>query len=244
MSTQVRHQQARVRLSAPHVAVGVLSRDGGAQAAFINHLDGQCRHLRMSLKRKQGWHAVYVCEPEPGLGGRRYDELHMLLTSPDDITLFGYEMDSACILHVHHIGNRIGVACPGARHYQWRSLEAAADFLAKHYVAREQSMLLADRSDEMNWFGVELAGCAIEIQHQTISAGLSELLTQLPTEEPGSWLFTQLTIRADTAFTVSALAFIKTRLFIQLGVESEIYLLLSENFSGCALTWLGYRCAG
>jgi hypothetical protein len=222
----------------PRVAVGVLSSDAQCQDMFIRRLNWHSCNLMTLQGREQSQHEFSGCTVESRLTGRRYDELHVLLTAIESASVVVELLPFACVVHIHHLGASVPLEHSGARQYQWPSLEDAAQFFAKLYAARECSLLVVDRSDELSWVDEGL------VNRSALSAGrdcvqaLERLMPQLVAEPAWRVRQPQLIVETTPHSSMATLAYLQARVRGHLGLEPQIHLLLSESYPECQLTWL------
>ncbi len=220
------------------VTVGVLSSDASCQDLFLRRLNWHSCNLMTLQGREQSRHEFSGCTVESRSTGRRYDELHVLLTAIESAPVVEELLPFAGVVHVHHLGASVPLEHSGARQYQWPSLEEAAQFFAKLYTARECSLLVVDRSDELSWVDEGL------VNRSSFSAGrdcvqaLERLMPQLVAEPAWCVRQPQLIVETTPHGSIATLVYLQARARRGLGLEPQIHLLLSESYPECQLTWL------
>lgn len=220
------------------VTVGVLSSDASCQDLFLLRLNWHSCNLMALQGREQSRHEFSGCTVESRSTGRRYDELHVLLTAVESASDIEALLPFASVVHVHHLGASVPLERSGARQYQWSSLEEAAHFFAKLYTARECSLLGVDRSDELSWVGEGLVNRSVLSAGRDCVQALELLMLQLVAEPAWYVRQPQLIVETTPHSSMAALAYLQARVSACLGLEPQIHLLLSEAYPECQLTWL------
>jgi hypothetical protein len=225
----------------PRITVGVLALDARCQDEFLRRMNWHSCNLMAMLQRDRSWYDVSVCSGESRTSGRRYDELHVLLNSADDVSVLVGRAPIADVLHVHQLSVGLPVKWPGARRYQWSSLEEAAHFWATVYVAREHSQLVADLSDDSVEVGDGLIGWGFHASGGDCVKALHASLASLKELERHAIKPSLLIVETANCWSITTLAYVRTWLKSRLGCEPEVRMLTGSDISGCSLTWSGRR---
>lgn len=227
----------------PRITVGVLALDARCQDEFLRRLNWHSCNLMAVLERDQSWYDVEVCTGGSKTSARRYDELHVLLNSADDVSALVEVAPTADVLHVHQLSIGLPVNWPGARRYQWSSLEEAGHFWATVYVAREHSQLVADLSDDSDEVGDGLIGWGFHASGGDCVKALHASLASLKAIERHAVKPSLLIVETAHRWSIATLAYVRTWVKSRLGCEPEVRMLTGSDISGCSLTWSGRRPA-
>ena len=227
----------------PRITVGVLALDARCQDEFLRRLNWHSCNLMAVLERDQSWYDVEVCTGGSKTSARRYDELHVLLNSADDVSALVEVAPTADVLHVHQLSFGLPVNWPGARRYQWSSLEEAGHFWATVYVAREHSQLVADLSDDSDEVGDGFIGWGFHASGGDCVKALHASLASLKALERHTIKPSLLIVETAHCWSIATLAYVRTWLKSRLGCEPEVRMLTGFDISGCSLTWSGRRPA-
>mgnify|MGYP003115101771 FL=1 len=200
-------------------------------------------NLMAVLERDQSRYDLSVYASESNTISRRYDELHVLLTSADDVFAPVDRSSTAGVLHVHQLSSGAPGDWPGARRYQWPSLEAAAHYWATVYMARAHALLVADHGEDSGEVGDGLIGWAFHASGGDCVSALNVSLPQLRMLERHSVKPSLLIVETAHCWSMATLAYVRTWLESRLGCEPEVRMLIGPHLQGCSLTWSGTRTA-